>query len=305
MARIGYFILAHKEPKQVGRLVNRLQTEADFFRIHFDIAIGKQRFKEWKQIVEQQCSSTNVEIVSEFRCRWGSFGGVDATLSAMQYYKDVDYDYFVNLSGECYPIKPNYIIGKAFNNQTSGFMENFELPVAIWGKGGMERLWYKHYYLSVGNHYVRLRVPRFNKKIPGNLKPYGGSAFFCLPKQQVTYILEFLSKNPSVKDFFNRAGMIDEVFFQTILMNSPFQSQINNDNKRHIDWKDSNDGHPKFLTTDNFEDLAKSEKLFARKFGLTLDNNILDLIDQKLINPTAYKECYTQSTLNKKLCRKG
>ena len=216
--------------------------------------------------MEQQYSGANVEIVSEFRCKWGSFGCVKATLSAMQHYTDVDYDYFINLSGECYPIKPNHIIGKTFDNQTSGFMENFELPVAIWGKGGMERLWHKHYYLSIGKHNVHLRIPRINKKIPSNLKPYGGSAFFCLPKQQVTYILEFVSKHPSIKGFFNRVGISDEVFFQTILMNSPFKSQIINDNKRYIDWKDSKDSHPKYLATDDFEALAKSEKLFARKF---------------------------------------
>ena len=86
-------------------------------------------------------------------------------------------------------------------------------------------------------------------------------------------------------------------------MNSPFKSQIINDNKRYIDWKDSKDSHPKYLATDDFEALAKSEKLFARKF-LAEDNKILDLIEQKLINPTTYEEYCAQSILYKNIIEK-
>jgi hypothetical protein len=284
MVSIAYFILCHKEPERVARLVKRLQTDIDFFQVHFDTTVGKQQFKEWKKIIEHQCDKRNLEVVSEFRCRWGSFGGVNATLNAMRRFKDHNYDYFVNLSGDCYPIKPIQIIKNSFDGQTAAFMEVFELPTSIWNNGGMERLWYKHYFPSVGKHSKRLRIPRLNRKLPYKLKPYGGSAFFCLPKMHVDYILEFIDKKPAVKKFFKHTNIIDEVFFQTILKNSPFQSHIFNDNKRYISWNGSRDSHPKFLTVADFESFMKSDKLFARKFSLAVDKDILDLIDQKLEN---------------------
>jgi hypothetical protein len=165
-------------------------------------------------------------------------------------------------------------------------MEAFELPSDLWDSGGMGRLWHRYYFLSFGKQTKCLRIPRVNKKLPCNLKPYGGSAFFCLPKQQVNYVTEYLDENPSVKKFFKHTGLIDEIFFQTILMNSPFRPQVNNDNKRYIDWSKSKDGHPKFLTSADLEAIIKSDKLFARKFSLTVDKDILDLIDQKLADWT-------------------
>lgn len=286
MARIVYFILCHKDPERIARLINQLKTDSDFIRAHFDTSIGKRKFTLWKQFIEQQYTGKNLEIVSEFRCAWGSFGGVNATLKAMQQYKNRDYEYFVNLSGECYPVKPAHVIKKTFDNQTLAFMEAFKLPTSLWGKGGMERLWYKYYFFSIGKHSKFIRIPRLSKKIPCDLKPYGGSAFFCLPKPQVNYVLEFLDQNPAVKKYFERAGLIDEIFFQTILKNSPFRSQINGDNKRYIDWNKSEDGHPRFLTSADVEDLINSDKLFARKISSTIDKDILDIIDQKLANWT-------------------
>lgn len=282
MAAIAYYILAYKEPERIVRLVNRLKTPSDNFYVHIGIDVGKQRVNEWAHMIEQKCPKANVKIASEFLTKRGSFDSVAAPLAAMKYFEELNYDYFVNLTGECYPLKHPDKIKKEFEGQTSGFMEFFELPSPVWASGGMERLEKKFYFLSVGKHYKLLRVPRLRKALPCNLKPYGGSAAFCLHKQLVNYVLEFLETNPSVIKFFRHAGYADEVFFQTILMNSPFKSRIVNDDKRYIDWDQSTGGHPKYLTTHDFLKMVESKKLFARKFSLAVDKNILDIIDQMI-----------------------
>jgi hypothetical protein len=285
MACIAYCILAYKEPERVTRLVNRLQTDSDTTFIHFDNAVGEQKFRDWKRFIEEKCPNKNLEIVSKFRCNWGSFGIVDANLAAMSYFERVNYDYFINLTGECYPLKPAEVIKEELDGQKCGFMEFFKMPQGGWANGGMNRIQNRHYFIRSSNYpYVRgLRIPRLKRKLPLNLEPYGGSGWFCLPKQLISYIVEFVNLNPDVKKFFRPALTPDEMFFQTILMNSPLRSKIVNDNKRYIDFGDSATGaHPRILTRDDFEKLKKSEKLFARKFSTQASGEILDLIDQEI-----------------------
>ena len=98
MVRIVYAITAFNEPERVARLVNRVQTESDSVFIHFDRMIGEKRFIEWKKIIEKQCKKTNVEVVSKFRCKYGSFGLVDVNLSLMRSLEDYDYVYYIDLT---------------------------------------------------------------------------------------------------------------------------------------------------------------------------------------------------------------
>ena len=115
MTSIAYQILAYEEPEQVARLVNRIQTDSDFIYIHFDTIVGEQRVKEWTNLIEEKCPKKNIRIVSEFRCKYGSFGQVGAALSAMRYYENCNYDYFIDLSGDSYPLKPPEVIKKELN----------------------------------------------------------------------------------------------------------------------------------------------------------------------------------------------
>jgi hydrogenase maturation factor HypF (carbamoyltransferase family) len=97
----------------------------------------------------------------------------------------------------------------------------------------------------------------------------------------VNYVVDFVDSNPDVRDFFTKSFAPDEMFFQTVLMNSPYQSMIVNDHRRYIDWTEGN-RHPKTLTCDDLKALVSSDKLFARKFNLTVDKNILQRIDEAI-----------------------
>jgi hypothetical protein len=319
MVSIVYCILANKEPQRIARLVNRIQTGQDRVYIHFDSARART-FRDWKSVIERKCANRNIEIVSEFRCKWGSFGIVDATLSAMRHYEDFNYDYFINLSGECYPLKPPEVIKEELNGQNCALMEVFKMPYSGFGRhGGMNRIQNRYYPMPLPIFpYPRgMSIPRLKKRLPCDLEPYGGSTWFCLPKQLVSYILEFVKQNPAVPAFFRHVFAPDEMFFQTILLNSPFRSKIVNDNRRYIDWSRSrpptilttlqtillnspfrskivNDNRryidwsrsrlPKILTKDDLDNIKKSGKLFARKFDLNVDKNILDIIDREISN---------------------
>ncbi|MCW4018929.1 MAG: beta-1,6-N-acetylglucosaminyltransferase [Candidatus Bathyarchaeota archaeon] len=276
--------MTYKEPERVARLVNRLKTDEDSFYIHFDTSIGEKKFQKWKNIIEANCNCDRLEVTRKIRCKWASIGLVDVLLDAMKHFESFDYDYFIDLSGECYPIKPIHEIKAAFDSSGHGYMEFFKLPYERWtGNGGLDRVNHRYSLIKIGwSPYPRIiHFRRLRNKIPRNLTPFGGSIWFCLPKNLVKYVVDFVDANQDVRDFFTKSFAPDEMFFQTILMNSPYQSMIVNDHRRYIDWTEGN-RHPKTLTIDDFKALLSSDKLFARKFNLSVDKRILRKIDEMI-----------------------
>lgn len=261
--------------------MKRLITPIDYFYIHIDKSIGKEKFLEWKEMINREIGYTNVEVESKFCCKWGSFGLTASTLSAMKHFEKYDYDYLFNLSGDCYPLKTPQQIRNEFRSETSGFMTFWKMPYEGWYLGGMNRINNNFYFFQRKEYpYVRiLRIPRIRRKLPCHLKPYGGWNWFTLPKQFVSYIVQFVEKNPDVIDFYKHAFAPGEMFFQTILMNSQFKNRIVNDNKRYVSFIDS---HPKVLTIKDYPLLKQGRYLFARKFNPKVDGQILDAIDKDL-----------------------
>jgi hypothetical protein len=281
MTKIAYFISAYKNPESVIRLINALADDSDLFYVHFDKNVQDQTFGNWKTLIEKNSQTKNITIRSEFRIKWGSFDVPKATLNSMKYFEGSDYDYFINLTGECYPLKPVSQIKGTFTDQDSGFMTFWKMPYEGWYKGGMDRINNHIFFVHQKKYpYVRIfGIPRLRRKLPFKLKPYGGWALFCLPKELVSYVLEFLEENPNVKPFFEHTFAPGEMMFQTILMNSQFRDRIVNDNKGYVDFIGS---HPRILTKEDFSELKNCGKLFARKFDPTVDDEILNLIDKEI-----------------------
>jgi hypothetical protein len=248
--------------------------------------------EEWKKEL-RQFEGNNFFLAFEYGRSWGGFPVVDATLSSMREFASFDYDYFVNLSGQCYPLKSIDSIKRFLHDKSFAYMENFKLPSGIWKNGGLDRFEYAYYknYLFIlveillknllrsskfeARKFVKL--PRINRKLPYALEPYGGSAYFCLTKTHVDYVLEYLEDKPNLLTFFKHTFAPDEIFFQTIILNSVLKDTVTNDNLRYIDWTKKE--LPALLKIDDAHGLLNSPKLFARKFDIEIDQSILDLID--------------------------
>jgi hypothetical protein len=246
--------------------------------------IGKEKFKQWKDLIIQSCQGKNINVVSEFRVKYASFWQVKAMLSAMEYYKNYSYDYFIDLFPDSYPLKPLTLIKNELNKQNCSFMEVLKLPYEGWYKRGLSRIDNRHYYIPIKWYpYVHiLSIPRLKKGLPCGLEPYGGRGNHCLKQEHVNYILKFTEKNPEVSKFFDSVYAPDELFFQTILMNSPIKSQIINQSILYVDFSEGS-SHPKRLTIADLRRLKESDKFFARRFDSKFDEHILDVIDQEIL----------------------
>ena len=132
---------------------------------------------------------------------------------------------------------------------------------------GVNRIW----------NAIAKRIP-FRRKIPGGLLPFYGGGFWTLSMECVEYVFEFLQQNKDYIRFFDSVYIPDEIFFQTILLNSVLKERIVNDDLRYIDFS-RHKGHPEILGKEDFNRFMNTRDLFARKFDITIDCEVLDMID--------------------------
>jgi hypothetical protein len=74
----------------------------------------------------------------------------------------------------------------------------------------------------------------------------------------------------------------DEMFFQTLIMNSPFKEQTVNNNLRYIDWVNGPEA-PRVLTSADLTSMVGSDRLWARKFSEEKDLFVLNEIEKMIL----------------------
>ena len=121
----------------------------------------------------------------------------------------------------------------------------------------------------------------FQRRFPA-LQLYGGSAYWCLSRECTEYVYRFLQEQRSYARFFKYVDVPEEIFFHTILLNSQFSQRVVNDDLRFLEWRDpAVAGGPAVLGKEDLGRIINSSKLFARKFDVTQDAEILDMIDAR------------------------
>lgn len=277
--QVAYIVSAYKLPAQLERLIRRLAAPGVVFAVHVDRKSPRNVYNE----MVARTQDLDVHFVPRHVSHWGSFGHVRATLKGIEHLvcEKVPFQYAVLLTGQDYPLRSPVAIEETFlQAEGRSFMNHWSLPRAAWGhRGGLDRIedWHLITYRR-----LHLALP-LRRNIPGGLEPYGGGAYWCLARPVVEYVHSFVMANPAFVRFFEHAFVPDELFFQTIVINSPLRESVVNENLRYIDW--SREPAPAILTARDFTRLTASGKLFARKFDATVDGRILDLLDDLIETP--------------------
>ena len=115
-----------------------------------------------------------------------------------------------------------------------------------------------------------------------DMKPFAGSAWWTLSYEAIEYIILKIDKNPKILSYFKRVILPEEIFFQTILLNSPLKNTTVNNNLRYIPWEKGTP-HPKILKVSDFNEIINQDNFFARKFDLDIDSEIIQLISEKIL----------------------
>lgn len=286
--KLAYIILSHQLPNQVVRLIGALKDRGDGFFVHIDKRAEPQMHRTLHQRFD---SDPSVRFITPHACYWGSFGIVEATLEAIRALlaSESHFDRVLLLSGQDYPIKPRRYI-KAFleRQDDQEFIESF--PLGSPNKWSEHSGPYKdlnrilHWHINFRSRFLHIPIRR---SLPGRLKPHGGSQWWCLSRSCIEYVHDFIRDNPRVLEYFRHSFIPDELFFQTLVSNSPFADHVTGSSLTYEDWEAAAPPYPAVLDGSYLSVLSASHKLFARKFDESKDAVVLERIDQLLLRPQA------------------
>lgn len=282
--KLAYMIQAHTNEVQIYKLIEALNDiNTDFF-IHID----KKSDNVFKYLVDKYSDAKNVFFVyNRVDVNWSGYSQVQATINLLKLVisKDKEYDYVTLLSGQDYPIKSKNEIQRILSlNYGKEFIQYNSIGNYFWRikcyNLFTENKNNRKVYIKVINKILRciqMKTPR--RKNLDNLDLYVGSQWFTITYSCVKYIVDYIDKNAKYISDFRYTACADEHFFQIIILNSNFKSNVINDNLRHIVWNNSSNS-PKTFKIEDLDELVSSKKLFARKFDINLDQEIIDEISK-------------------------
>lgn len=257
--KIGFLILAHRYPNQVIKLIESLLLFKDS-KVYIHVDRKSEQVHE--ALTSRFSENKNVVLIEErYKVYWGSYNQIRATFSLIKSaYKNNTEDYFMLLSGQDFLVKKPSVLTKFLKDHSSKqFVVNFKLPDKQWSDGGLNRL--QHYSFDIENH------PWFSNKLNSLIKKsqdllhikryvyfeqHGGSNWFNISKEALQYIVKYITENPKYLKAFRYSRCADEMFIQSILLNSKFKNDVVSNDLRYIDWG-SGPEYPKILRTEDFE----------------------------------------------------
>ena len=210
---------------------------------------------------------------------WGGLNHLRAYLKlAAAALKDPENLFFHLITGQDFPVAQadrfRFIAADALKHNKN-YLHHFKLPEPKWEDGSMERLdrynlydvldakKHKSWILRVLKLQKLLGFKRSMSSLPENL--FGGSTYWSLNRSCLQYVLDYTAMH---KPFFNRFRFTfcaEEIYFQTLILNSAFAATVVNDNLRFIDWESGRRGYPAFLEEEDYSKALAAGSLFARK----------------------------------------
>lgn len=284
----AYMIIAHRQFDLLAKLITALDDERNDIFVHIDAKVRDFDFEKFKALPKR----SRIYFTPRIGVTWGDFSQVKCELILLA---EVDkmqksgraYDYVHLISGADLPIKSNNQIHAFFKENNGLQFVHFTDDKAT--KESENRIRYYHLFRRRRNLFTKilaqiaLRVQMLcgvNRLKNKNIKVQKGCNWFSITGAFAAYIAQ--ASKPLEKIFrFSYCG--DEVFVQTALVNSPFADDVYMKNcgnnhlacARLIDWQR---GNPYVFRTEDFEMIKNSPAVFARKFDMDVDSEIIDKV---------------------------
>jgi hypothetical protein len=285
---IAYLILAHRYPNQFKKMFQAIYHEDNFYVIHVDKRSGMELQDEIQTFLVDYPNAT---LLKSENALWGGYSLVDAELRGIKELLQLnkDWKFFINLSAQDFPLKSqSYIHDFLARNSGKDF-----LKLANQSQIRPDTLHRIEDYVTELDDEIIMSEPLVKRQFLAGVTPYIGNQWMILSRK----FCEFVSFSPEVerfKDFYRNTLIADEGFFQTVIMNTSYQANIVNDDKRAIDWipMGTIKLRPRDFETKDAAFLMASENLFARKFDETIDNEIMSLLAAHIAKPKFIKSLH-------------
>lgn len=276
----AYLIEAHKDDYVFYSLLKMLDHKLNDIYIHMDAKNVGFDAEQAKKTVHQ----SHVFFTQRTSVMWGGYSQINAELLLLKNaIESNEYAYYHLLSGQDLPIKSQSYIHDFFEKNNGLEFVRFEnesfqyydrTKYYYWLQ---DRVGRKHKFLTISLKTIQQKCHINRNK---DITFQKGSNWFSITDSLARYVV---SKEDWIKKTFHDTICCDEVFLQTIIVNSAFkdrlaQTTFNDSNEmfmRLIDWER---GNPYIFTISDLNEIESSPMLFCRKFSSEVDVAIIDTI---------------------------
>lgn len=291
MDRHAYLIEAHSNIIQLQKLFFSLDYELNDIFLHIDA-----KSKELANIEKYHFEKSNFVIVPSVNVNWGGFSQIEAELRLLEAATQKGhYARYHLISGGDLPLVSQKTIHDFFDSKSDVEFVHYDYRYSA-------DLFHNRMGLY---HFLRDKISR-NQKVLVNVERFilalqkicgvnrirsldvelgKGANWFSITDACARYVLE---KREWINETFKNTKCCDEVFLQTIILNSPFKDKRFYDerekrygNMRLVDWKR---GNPYIYRKEDFEWLVSSGYMFGRKFDEKVDMDIINMIIDYITN---------------------
>lgn len=304
----NYLILAHKNPLQLSRMIERLDDGASKFFIHLD---AKTPIESFTACLE----GAHIRFIEpRERCVWGDFSIVRATIHLMEA-ASKEQGVFILMSGQDYPIQSQGYIN-AFLESNKGF-DFIEIePLEEKWKPKMVKDKLEHYHIlhseerGHSNCYApfrhcsvfqklrtlmhllkgRLSMKNFRllcslpKRVAPFERQYAGSQFWAFSERTFYAVLNYIREHKAaLEEYYKYTSSSDEIYFHSVLMDLVAKDSTIKlkDPITYVNYFRKNN----VFITEDFDKITSAKgKLFARKFDTDIDIEILNKLDSNQEN---------------------
>lgn len=292
----AFLIMAHTNWNLLKRLLKSLDFIDSNIYLHIDAKseVSKEQLKD----IAKVCRYATFHMIQRKNVNWGGYSLIDCELSLLRRAVQDKNDYYHFMSGNDYLIVSEKNFKDFFNENNGkefiGFSskefskqerQRYQVYHFLQEKIGRKKsaiYWFEKVLVKLQ---MKSRIIDRTKKFNG-IKYEVGSEWCSLTKNFAEYLL---GKEQIIKKMFKWSYCCDEVFVQTMFINSPFKNNNfqrtvlddseNTQNVRAIDWKR---GEPYTYEYSDYKELIESGNIFVRKVNndTAEREKLLDLLDE-------------------------
>lgn len=273
---------AYKGADLINNFLNRVPNDWGVY-IHIDKKSSMQ---------PSDLHHGNAIIEKKYKIYWGGQEHLLAFLDLLDKAHSKHFDYYHLVTGQDYFASSPNGFDRIVGQDGKNFIEVHPLPRKGWWNGGYEILQYKTFtsYFNIKKgvkHKIHQLFWNLQKllHIKHSLPTYPlycGSVYCTLTDEAIDFCLNSGVSHDLIRRTTNSICS-EEIFFQSVIMNSPFKDTVVNNNLRYIDWSSPiRSNVPAVLNEGYFEDIVNSKRLFCRKIDPGKSMKLIQLLNDKL-----------------------
>ena len=285
--RHAYLIMFHQNIEQLKILLSLLDYELNDIYIHADKKMALSDSE--KNEISSSLKKSNCCFIESQYGAWGGDSLMKIEINLLKKATKNEHKYYHLLSGSDLPLKSqSYIHNLLKDDGRDYFCIRHE-------SNGSELLLnrFRYYFIFQNNIgrdcnsiMVKIRngVLKVEKMLgidrtkKANFEYVKADQWFSITHNTAKFILD---QYPLYKKYFVCSFVPDESFIISIIKHSYLADNIVDNSLRLIDW---NRGEPYTFGKEDFGQLINSSKLFARKFDINYDKEIVDKISEYVLN---------------------